>query len=302
MRVAYRRAATEDEEESSFVSMTDMTVSFLFIVIILLAFFASRYSGEEDVPRSHLIDMRIQRDTALETIDTLRQALRAAFDKANAAEAIVENRDPLEAYMKLAAAMRLRLLEQLRDEIRQDYPDLALGISPEGDALRFQGEGLFRTGEASLRPRQREIVQNVAEKLDKALPCYTFGANRAWDEACNPEFAVIEAVQIEGHTDSQGAELRNLSLSTDRANTTFASMVDRHTNLKGHLNYRNQSVLSVAGYGQMRPIASNETSDGRATNRRIDLRIIMYTPSSGDEIDVLQERLRAPGTAGKAKK
>jgi len=301
VRVAYRRAVAEDEEESSFVSMTDMTVSFLFIVIILLAFFASRYSGEEDVPRSHLVDMRLQRDAALETVESLRQALRAAFDKAEAAEAIVENRDPLESYMKLAGAMRLRLLEQLRDEIRQDYPDLAIGISPGGDALRFQGEGLFRTGEASLRARQREIVQNVAEKLDKALPCYTFGPNRAWSEACNPEFAVIEAVQIEGHTDSQGAELRNLSLSTDRANTTFASMVDRQSDLKQHLNYRNQSVLSVAGYGQMRPIASNETSEGRATNRRIDLRIIMYTPSSGDEIGVLQERLQSPGPAEKSK-
>lgn len=301
MRVAYRRSSSEGEEESSFVSMTDMTVSFLFIVIILLAFFASRYSGEEDVPRSHLIDMRIQRDTALETVESLRQALRAAFDKAEAAEAIVENRDPLEAYMKLAAAMRLRLLEQLRDEIRQDYPDLAIGISPEGDALRFQGEGLFRTGEASLRARQREIVQNVADKLGKALPCYTFGPNRDWNEACNPESAVIEAVQIEGHTDSQGAELRNLSLSTDRANTTFASMVDRQTSLKLHLNYRDQPVLSVAGYGQMRPIASNESSEGRATNRRIDLRIIMYTPSSGDEIEVLQERLRTRGTAGSVK-
>lgn len=299
MRVAYRRAAAEDEEESSFVSMTDMTVSFLFIVIILLAFFASRYSGEEDVPRSHLIDMRLQRDSALETVENLRQSLRAAFQKAEEAEAIVESRDPLEAYMKLAAATRLRLLEQLRDEISADYPDLALGISPEGDALRFQGEGLFRTGEASLRPRQREIVQHVAAKLDQALPCYTFGPNGAWDESCNPEYAIIEAVQIEGHTDSNGAELRNLSLSTDRANTTYASMINSREALQRHLNHRDQSVLSVAGYGQMRPIASNDSSEGRATNRRIDLRIIMYTPGSGGEIETLQSRLRQAASGAK---
>ena len=42
MRAQARRAAREEEEESAFVSMTDMTVGFLFIIMILLAFFVSQ--------------------------------------------------------------------------------------------------------------------------------------------------------------------------------------------------------------------------------------------------------------------
>ena len=47
-----RRQRAEEEEESVFVPMTDMTVSFLFIVMILLAFFAVQFSDEDTVPRS----------------------------------------------------------------------------------------------------------------------------------------------------------------------------------------------------------------------------------------------------------
>ena len=48
--------------------------------------------------------------------------------------------------------------------------------------------------------------------------------------------------------------------------------------------------MSFAGYGQDRPITSNETPEGRATNRRIDLRFIMVTPSSTDEIATIRAR------------
>lgn len=53
MRASSRRAERhEEEEESAFVSMTDMTVSFLFIVMILLAFFASQLHNKDTVPKS----------------------------------------------------------------------------------------------------------------------------------------------------------------------------------------------------------------------------------------------------------
>ncbi|NKX28491.1 OmpA family protein [Rhodobacteraceae bacterium R_SAG6] len=54
MRHAFRQRLSEEEEESVFVSMTDMTVSFLFIVMILLAFFASQIAPGETVPKHEL--------------------------------------------------------------------------------------------------------------------------------------------------------------------------------------------------------------------------------------------------------
>ena len=51
MRGLVRRRTQEDEEESVFVTMTDMTISFLLIVMILLAFFATQLISQDTVPR-----------------------------------------------------------------------------------------------------------------------------------------------------------------------------------------------------------------------------------------------------------
>jgi hypothetical protein len=75
-------------------------------------------------------------------------------------------------------------------------------------------------------------------------------------------------------------------------------MLNARPDLIQHLNYRGQPVLSVAGYGRMRPVASNDTEEGKRTNRRIDLRIIMYTPTASEEIDRIRAKLS--GDAGGA--
>ena len=248
MRHMVRRHREDDEQESSFVSMTDLTVSFLFIVMLLMAFFATRYADETP--------------------------------------------DPLEEYLKRAAAARLQVLESLREGIKAEFPNLVVQISAQGDALQFQGEGLFGTNESELEERPRRIVRTIARTLDEVLPCYTTGRHQAWREDCNRHFALIDAVQIEGHTDNQGAEMGNLMLSTARANVTFEAMIGHRRSLTEHRNLRGFPVLSVAGYGWMRPVATNGTEDGRGRNRRIDLRIIMYAPVGQEEVERVIEGLR----------
>ena len=248
MRSLTRRAGETDEQESSFVSMTDLTVSFLFIVMLLMAFFATRYADETP--------------------------------------------DPLEEYLQRAAEARLRVLEALRQGITAEFPNLVVQISSQGDALQLQGEGLFETNESSLKERPRRIVRTIAATLHEVLPCYTTGSLSAWQVSCNEHYAVIDAVQIEGHTDTQGQEMGNLMLSTARANVTFGAMIAHERRLTKHLNVRGFPVLSVAGYGWMRPVASNDTEVGRSKNRRIDLRVIMYTPVGQDDVERVVERLR----------
>ena len=101
----------------------------------------------------------------------------------------------------------------------------------------------------------------------------------------------IEAVQIEGHTDDRGNDLYNLELSTGRALATYAAMTDQADGILGHRNLDGEPVLSVAGYGENRPVASNATVEGQNTNRRIDLRFIMFTPSRSEEIEIIRARL-----------
>ncbi len=302
MRSSFRRKHRHDEDdESAFVSITDLTVSFLFIVILLLAFFASQYSGSKTVPLVQHEKVINQRDEArsqrdaiakeLESTKSIAMRLQERIEELLAELAKLKVADPLEVYINASMLERRRILERLRDAVQIDFPDLEVYLSEESDALRFQGDGLFRSGAVSLRQDRRAFVENVAARLQEVLPCYTLhnGGNRPL--GCSEGFALIEAVQIEGHTDADGADLTNLILSTARANETFRVMVGQEPGLVEHLNFRRQPVLSVAGYGEMRPVTTNETLAGKASNRRIDLRIIMYVPAHSKEIDAVRKAL-----------
>jgi hypothetical protein len=70
-------------------------------------------------------------------------------------------------------------------------------------------------------------------------------------------------------------------------------------NLLGYENLKGQPVLSVAGYGEGRPIESNESVEGRDANRRIDIRFIMFSPAdeqsipaSIDDLERIRDLLR----------
>jgi len=69
-------------------------------------------------------------------------------------------------------------------------------------------------------------------------------------------------VMVEGHTDWVGSDAYNQGLSERRAES-----VRRYLSEHGV----DESRLSTAGYGESRPIASNETREGRALNRRVEL-------------------------------
>ncbi|WP_181180377.1 OmpA family protein [Mesorhizobium sp. B1-1-7] len=293
--------------------MTDMTVGFLFIVILLLAFFASQYKPSEVVPLPKYEKVLAERDALAEELKGLEQRVAQILKERDAAIAARERADkeivelksriaqleaelerlrkpnPLEAYINNSMEARRRILQQLSDRIALDFPGIQLMLSEE--SLRFQGEGLFKRGESTLLPDRLRLVQVLANRLHEILPCYTLGGDARFDANCNSGFALIEAVQIEGHTDSDGDDMANLVLSTNRATTTFRAMTTHQESLLNFLNFQRQPVLSVAGYGRMRPIASNDTVEDKATNRRIDLRIIMYVPHDTDEIDKVRDAL-----------
>ena len=74
-------------------------------------------------------------------------------------------------------------------------------------------------------------------------------------------------VTIEGHTDSMkpAGKLDNLSLSSVRAANILTYMMQEHS--------FPVSLLSIAGYGELKPVASNGSSVGRALNRRIEFHV-----------------------------
>ncbi len=101
----------------------------------------------------------------------------------------------------------------------------------------------FEPGSSVLRPAGRNILDEMAATLLK------LGAKK---------------VEVIGHTDSQGARDTNVVLSLARADAVRSYLANKGVA---------PSLISTSGSGPDRPVAGNDTPDGRARNRRIEFRL-----------------------------
>ena len=102
----------------------------------------------------------------------------------------------------------------------------------------------FETGKATLQPEAYKVVDELVEYLKRK------------DD---------EKIEVGGHTDNVGKPEANIILSTNRANTVRAYLLT-----KGIAPDR----VTSKGYGMTVPIAENTTAEGRALNRRTEVKII----------------------------
>jgi OOP family OmpA-OmpF porin len=94
-------------------------------------------------------------------------------------------------------------------------------------------------------------------------------------------------MEIGGHTDSQGREEMNGQLSLERARAVLDEL---------RLRRVLTSMIDAKGYGESRPIADNDTEEGRETNRRIEFRVIRPEPVA--EVQTGLESLEDTGEEG----
>ncbi|MGZ2368545.1 OmpA family protein [Ancylomarina sp. YFZ004] len=82
------------------------------------------------------------------------------------------------------------------------------------------------------------------------------------------EFLVLNhsiSVEISGHTDHTGSESRNIILSENRAKAVYTALIERGIQ---------ESRLTYKGYASSKPIGNNQSEDGKAMNRRTELKVI----------------------------
>jgi outer membrane protein OmpA-like peptidoglycan-associated protein len=133
------------------------------------------------------------------------------------------------------------------DTVRSVHADtVRLPLPPTTDqvVLRVQ----FRTDRADLLPVSRPVLNTVAAAI-KATP------NSRW--------------QVEGHSDSVGSDAANKALSQARAQAVVDYLV---------LQGVDRSTMTAVGFGPDRPVFSNSTAEGRAQNRRVQLRRVPPPP------------------------
>lgn len=111
--------------------------------------------------------------------------------------------------------------------------------------------------------KQKLVLRGVTFDFDKAT--LRADARPVLDEAISTFKQHTDVdVSVDGYTDSVGSEAYNLALSKRRADAVAAYLE------KGGIAAKR---LQVKGFGEANPVASNDTADGRAQNRRVELKI-----------------------------
>ena len=150
-------------------------------------------------------------------------------------------------------------------------------VDANGCELDNDGDGVVDSKDACPgTPAGVKVDSQGCEIKAKAISLSGILFHTDSDELRSQSIAVLNAtadtlnanpgvkVEIAGHTDSQGEAAYNQGLSQRRANAVRSYLTSRGVDA---------SRLSAAGYGETQPVADNSTSEGRAQNRRVELRI-----------------------------
>jgi chemotaxis protein MotB len=147
--------------------------------------------------------------------------------------------------------------------------EVAMSMRREGLVVSLREMGFFDSGSATIRPGSLDAISRLGGVL-KQRP---------------------ENLRIEGHTDNVPIHTARFSsnweLSTARATDLIQLLITSYGLPPSH--------LSAAGYGEFHPVSSNDTSEGRAQNRRLDVVILApFQPLSQSQGN---EKREAPAPA-----
>ncbi|MDR3668488.1 MAG: OmpA family protein [Ignavibacteriaceae bacterium] len=110
--------------------------------------------------------------------------------------------------------------------------------------FKLSGDANFNSGKSVLLPAAYPV-------LDKLADAMVSNPNYKWS--------------VEGYTDSKGKDASNIKLSEKRAQAVVDYLVSKGVN---------KNVFTIKGFGKANPVADNKTEEGRAKNRRVEIKII----------------------------
>ncbi len=257
--------AKKESGANYFASMTDMMVGILFIFIIMIAYFAFQVVNND-------------------------------------------KQSPLLVYIDRGEKLRQGLAEKVAEDLRRKNIDAVVSLKNPG-VVTLRGSGLFAAGESRVDSKEgsKEKIEHLSDVLYSEMSCFVYGSRvDPKSEKCNnKDLIFLESVFVEGHTDNQSVPVggladgskNNLELSAKRATNTYKALLDRNPDFVKYKNPDNEEVISVAAYGEQRPVSSNLTPFGQNANRRIDIRFVMWVPKNGKALADFKEAQKKIGAA-----
>lgn len=151
---------------------------------------------------------------------------------------LTKEKSQLDAKMAKLAELKAKV-----EKINQMFSDNEAEVLREGNDIYIRLKGLnFAVGKAVIEPANFGLLTKVQNAI-KEFPG--------------------SSIVVEGHTDSYGSDEKNLELSQERASAVKQYII-------ANMSMDEKKIMAM-GYGETKPIANNETKEGRTKNRRIDL-------------------------------
>ena len=146
----------------------------------------------------------------------------------------------------IAGAAAGQYMDRQERELREQTAGTGVEVVRQGDEiiLNMPSAITFAFDRYDIQPQFQTTLNEVAQTLSAYPSTY---------------------IDVYGHTDSVGTDAYNMTLSQNRAQS-----------VANYLSSRNVAAARIAtqGFGESQPIASNETEQGRAANRRVEIRIV----------------------------
>ncbi len=256
-----------------FSSLRRPTILFLLLSLGLTACGYSQEEWDQKLRENESLTNQLKAQTdahkksqsdyqeAVQEIDTLKKQLAdrgANLDNLN--QSLAEQRKALEEYARRTEQLdAIRKRFELLQTKLQKLTQLGLKVEVRNNRMLIQlpGDVLFDSGQDHLKTEGSKILMQVADVIGKDA------------DLSKRRF------QVAGHTDSKplagGVFKDNWGLSAMRARSVLlllTSPPDAKTGVGGGLSPAN---WSAAGYADTDPVASNDTDEGRAKNRRVEL-------------------------------
>jgi outer membrane protein OmpA-like peptidoglycan-associated protein len=180
----------------------------------------------------------------------------AARNKQQQAEMTLVQMQAAQARQEAAMHEQQANMSERRAKIALDKLGLAAKDEPRGTVVTLPGASMFATNKAEIMPAAEGRLAKIADAVKQVV-----SEGRPSD--------VGRRIMLIGYTDSTGNDQHNMVLSKKRAESVKMFFTQRGLNA---------DMLDVDGKGEADPIASNDTKEGRAENRRVE---IVITPPTG---------------------
>jgi outer membrane protein OmpA-like peptidoglycan-associated protein len=227
--------------------------------------------AQEDVDALGRIALRLaqtaeannDRFLAERAADSLRTArLERLLALSDAQRAEFEAKRQLSEQEMQALRERNMLAEQRADSLRREAEEANRRLNEALGQLRSLVAEI-----TNLQQTQRGLVISLSGILfDVGRSALKAGSQVSLERIAGvltqyPQHQIL----VEGHTDATGSDELNLQLSRDRANSVRSALVASGVDA---------SKITAEGYGESRPVASNDTREGRQQNRRVEIVIV----------------------------